>query len=194
MIEHVAQETTVGARRGRTAGHAVPVLAIQERGGARAPAALRLGEVGGAYTLDNGDELQVACPQLVTEIPVDLLAVVFVGSVDRAQDVCLHARLREQLPAAHDHRVRSAPAAIETIRVVQLSWAVNGNPHEHVVVGEETRPFARDQSAVRLQGVAHALGGPTVEFTQLYHPLKEGEPPKGRFAALPEHRDFAVGA
>ncbi len=77
---------------------------------------------------------------------------------------------------------------------MQLSWAVDGNPHEHVVVGEETRPFARDQSTVRLQGVAHALGGPTVEFTQLHRPLKEGEPPKGRFAALPEHRDLAVGA
>ena len=62
------------------------------------------------------------------------------------------------------------------------------------MVREKAGPVVGHQRAIGLQCVAHALGGPTVEFTQLHRPLKEGEPPKGRFAALPQHRDLAVGA
>ena len=194
MIEHVAQETTVGARRGRTAGHAVPVLAIQERGGARAPAALRLGEVGGANTLDDGDELQVACPQLVAEVAVHLLPVLLVGGVDRAQNVRLHARAGECLPAAHNHRVCAPPATVEPVGVVQGSGTVDGHAHEEVMVREKAGPVVGHQRAIGLQCVTHTLGGATVALTQLNEALKKRQATQGRLPALPQHRDLAVGA
>ena len=164
------------------------------RGGSGAPAALGLGQVRGTHALDDWNELQVAGPQIIAEVAVHPLPVLLVRGVDRAQDVRLHARAGERLPAAHNHRVGAAPAAVEPVGVVQGSGSVNGDPHEEAVVGEKLRPLVGHQRAVRLQGMTHALGGATVALAQLDEALKKGQATQGRLPTLPQHRDLAVGA
>ena len=117
-----------------------------------------------------------------------------VGGVDRAQDVCLHARALEGLPAAHNHRVGAAPTAVDPVGIVQGSGPVDGHAHEEAVIGEEARPLVGDQRAIGLQGVAHALGGATVALAQLDKALKKVQATQGWLPALPQHRDLAVGA
>ena len=119
--------------------------------------------------------------------------MVLVRGVDRAQDVRLYVRAGECLPAAHNHRVRAAPAAVESVGVVQGSGPVDGHTHEEVVVCEKASPLVGYQRAVRLQGVTHALGGATVALTQLHEALEKTEASQGRLPALPQHRDLAVG-
>ena len=194
LVEHLAQETPVGSGGCGTAGDAVPVLAVQERRGPGAPAALGLGQVGCAHALDDGDELQVASPQVVAEVAVHPLPVLLVRGVDRAQNVRLHARAGEGLPAAHNHRVCAPPATVEPVGVVQGSGPVDGHAHEEVVVREKARPLVGHQRAVSLQGVTHALGGATVALAQLNEALKKRQATQGRLPALPQHRDLAIGA
>ena len=129
LVEHLTQETPITRRRGRTARHAVPVLAIQQRRCSGPPATFSLGQVRGAYPLHNGNELQVPCSQLVTEIAVDQRAVLLIRGVDRAQNVRLNPRAHELLPAAHHHRMSAAPAAVHPIGVVQGSGPVNRHAH-----------------------------------------------------------------
>ena len=61
------------------------------------------------------------------------------------------------------------------------------------MVCEKARPLVGHQRAVRLQGMAHALGGATVALTQLHEVLKKRQTAQGRLPALPQHRDLAVG-
>ena len=193
LIEHLTQETPITRRRGRTAGHAVPVLAVQQRRRSGPPAALSLGQVRGAHPLHNGNELQVSCPQLVTEIAVDPRPVRLIRGVDRAQDVRLHPRAGELLPAAHHHRVGAAPATIEAVGVVQGSGPVNRHAHQETVVREKARPLLGHQRPVGLQGVTHPLGGATVALAQFDEAFEKAETSQGGFPTLPQHRHLAVG-
>ena len=120
--------------------------------------------------------------------------MLLVRGVDRAQDVRLHARAGERLPAAHNHRVGAAPAAIEPVGVVQGSGPVDGHTHEEVVVRKKARPLVGHKRAVRLQGMTHALGRATVALAQQDETLKKVQAAQGRLPALPQHRDLAVGA
>ena len=155
---------------------------------------LGLGQVRGAHALHDGDELQVSGPQVVAEVAVHLLPVLLVGGVDRAQDVRLHARAGEGLPAAHNHRVGAAPTTVNPVGVVQGSGTVDGHAHEEAMVGEKTCPLVGDQRAIGLQGVTHALGGATIALAQLDEALKKVQAAQGWLPALPQHRDLAVGA
>ena len=193
LVEHLTQETSITRRRGRTAGHAVPVLAIQQRRRTGAPATLSLGQVRGAYPLHNGNELQVPRSQLVTEIAVDQRAVRLIRGVDRAQDVRLNPRARELLPAAHHHRMSAAPAAVHPIGVVQGSGPVNRHAHQEAVVREKARPLVGHQRPVGLQSVTHPLSGATVALAQFHKVFEKAETSQGGFPALPQHRHLAVG-
>ena len=194
LVEHLAQETPVGGGGRGAARHAVPVLPIQERRSPGAPAALGLSQVGGAHTLNNGNELQVAGPKLVTEVAIHLRPVLLVRGVDRTQDVRLHARASQSLPAAHNHRVGTAPTTVKSVSIVHVSGSIDGNSHEKLVVSEKTRPLITHQRPVRLQSMAHTLGGATVALTQLHEALEKAEAAQGRLPALPQHRHLAVTA
>ena len=119
--------------------------------------------------------------------------MLLVRGVDRAQDVRLHARASQSLPAAHNHRVGAAPATVQPVSVVHVSGSVDGDSHEKLVVSEKTRPLIAHQRPVRLQGMTHTLGGATVALTQLHEALEKAEAAQGRLPALPQHRHFTVG-
>ena len=68
--------------------------------------------------LDDGDKLHVLRPEFIAEIAVDLKAMVFVSSVDRAQNVGVDFGVAKLLPPADHHRVSSVPATVETVGVM----------------------------------------------------------------------------
>ena len=120
--------------------------------------------------------------------------MLLVRGINRAQDVRFHARASQSLPAAHNHRVGTAPTTVQPVSIVHVSGSIDGNSHEKLVVSEKTRPLIAHQRPVRLQSMAHTLGGATVALTQLHEALEKAEATQGRLPALPQHRHLAVGA
>ena len=90
--------------------------------------------------LDDGDELHVLRPEFIAEIAIDLKAVVFVSSVDRAQDVGVDIGVTQVFPSTNHHRVSSVPAAVQSIGIVKRSRAVDRDTDEEIVLLEETSP------------------------------------------------------
>ena len=117
--------------------------------------------------LNDGDELHVLRPEFISEIAVDLKAVVFVSSVDRAQDVGVDIGVTQVFPPSNHHRVSSMPAAVETVGVMEVSRAIDGDADEKIVLFEEMRPLLGNQGAVGLDGMTNLLGGATILFAQL---------------------------
>ena len=77
--------------------------------------------------LDDGDELHVLRPEFIAEIAIDLKAVVFVSSVDRAQDVGVDIGVTQVFPSTNHHRVSSMPATVQSIGIVKRSRAIDGD-------------------------------------------------------------------
>ena len=90
--------------------------------------------------LDDGDELHVLRPEFISKIAIDLKAVVFVSSVDRAQDIGVNIGVTQVFPSTNHHRVSSMPAAVQAIGIVQGSWAINGDADKKIVFLEKTGP------------------------------------------------------
>ena len=89
---------------------------------------------------DDGDKLHVLGPEFISEIAVDLKSVVFVSSVDCAQDIGVNIGVTQVFPPANHHRVRSMPAAVQTIGIVKRSRAIDGDADKKIVFLEKTGP------------------------------------------------------
>ena len=143
---------------------------------------------------DNGDKLHVLRPEFIAEIAIDVKAVVFVSSVDCAQDVSVDIGVTQVFPPTNHHRVSSMPATVETVGIMEVFRAIDGDADEKIVLFEEMRPLLGNQGAVGLDGMTNLLGGATILFAQLNEAFKEREAAQSRFAALPEHGDISIGA
>ena len=93
-------------------------MAVEECRASASPPEFGLAQVLAGNPLDDGDELHVLCFEFISEIAIDLKAVVFVSSVDRAQDVGVDFGVAKLLPPADHHRVSSVPATVETVGVM----------------------------------------------------------------------------
>ncbi len=186
LLEDVHQEAAVLLRADRAAGHQRPCLRVQ-RPTLDVAAPTSLGDIDQLRRgpLDDGDELHVARTDLVAEEAVDLAAAVAVEFVDRAQDVELGPSIGEQLCRAHDLRVRTPPALVHTLRIVDVGRTVHRQADEEPVLSEECRPFLVEQRAVGLERVLDDLAGPPVALHQHHRLAEEVEPHERGFATLP---------
>ena len=121
------------------------------------------------HVLHGGQELHVAAADRVAEEAVDLRPAPLREAVDHAQRVVLHPAAAEELHRAHDAG-ESGPAALRQAEcVVYILGAVEREPHQKVVGGEELAPPLVDQRAVGLQRVLDALAA-GVFALQLHRP------------------------
>ena len=90
--------------------------------------------------LDDRDKLHVLRPEFISEITIDLKAVVFVSSVDRAQDIGVNIGVTQVFPSTNHHRVSSMPATVEAVGVMEVFRAIDGDADEKIVLFEETGP------------------------------------------------------
>ena len=90
--------------------------------------------------LDDGDKLHVLRPEFISEIAIDLKAVVFVSSVDCAQDIGVNIGVTQVFPPANHHRVRSMPATVQAIGIVKRSRAIDRDTDKEIVFLEKTGP------------------------------------------------------
>ena len=140
--------------------------------------------------LDDGDQLDEACAELVAEEAVDLQGVPGVGGVDRAEHVERDAVLLEAA-GGRDDSVEDRPAAeVVPVGVVQFARAVEARPDEVVVLGEEGAPLVVEEHAVGLERAlhSHAVGHATCLGSA--RPPEEVDPHQGRLAALPGEGDL----
>ena len=176
-LAHVAAHPLVEDR----VQEAPVLLGLHAAGGRRAGAA------GGRrrLDLDDGDELDEPGAELVAEEAVDLERAPGVGGVDRAEHVELGAVLLQEAGGG-EHAVEDRPPAeVVTVGVVQLARAVDAEPDEVVVLGEEGGPLVVEKDAVGLQGALDGHAGRHVSAFGRTCPPEELEPHQRRLAALP---------
>ncbi len=75
--------------------------------------------------------MHVLRPEFIAEIAIDLKAVVFV-SVDRAQDVGVDIGVTQVFPSTNHHRVRSMPATVEAVGIMEFFRAIDRDADEEV--------------------------------------------------------------
>ena len=90
--------------------------------------------------LDDGDELHVLRSEFISEIAIDLKAVVFVSSVHCAQDIGVDFGVTKVFPSTNHHRVSSMPATVEAVGVMEFFRAINRDTDKEIVFLEKTGP------------------------------------------------------
>ena len=126
--------------------------------------------------------------ELVAEEAVDLERVPGVGGVYRAEHVELGAVLLQAAGGRDDAVEDRPPAQVVPVGVVQVARAVEAEPDEVVVLGEEGAPLVVEEHAVGLDGALdrHA-GGHAAAFGRAC-PAEEVEPHQRGLSALPGQR------
>ena len=114
---------------------------------------------GFVVTLDNGDELDVMCPELVPEKPVDVQRMIGVFRVDRAEDVEFHLVFLEQSGSRQDPIEGPMASLVFAVDVVKLLGAIEAQADQKVVLVKELAPLVVEKDAVRLEGVLDACAG-----------------------------------
>ncbi len=139
-------------------------------------------------TFHDGDELHPVGPSIVPEEPVHLEGVVAVETVHRGEDVVFHIVFLEQSQPPHHLVERALTALRDSIGVVQLPRAVDADPDEEVVLGEELAPVVGEQGPVGLQRVEERHPRLAVSLLELDGRAVEVQAHQRRLAALPRHR------
>ena len=143
-----------------------------------------VGEELAVVAVDDRDQLDEVRVEVVAQEAVDVGAVVLVGAVHRHQRVPLHPVPLQRGEAGHDPVEGRLAAPVDAVGVVELARAVDGDPHQEVVLPEELRPVVVEQRGVGLQGVAHHLARPGVPTLELDDPAVEVQTHHGRLAPL----------
>ncbi|MNP27596.1 hypothetical protein D3C76_1205160 [compost metagenome] len=78
------------------------------------------------------------------------------------------------------------------MEIVDLPWAVEAEPHQETLAGEEGAPVVIEQGAIGLQGIADDLAGGEAALV-VQGPLEKVQAEQGRLAALPGELDFGAG-
>jgi hypothetical protein len=81
-------------------------------------------------------------------------------------------------------------ALVDAVSVVDLSWAVDRQADQEVVLGEERSPLVVEQGAVGLDRVGDLLARLLQRFGQFHRPAEKTQPHHRRLAPLPGHHDF----
>ena len=139
--------------------------------------------------LHDRDELEVARPDLVPEVAVDLRARA-PGSpvVDRAQDVDVDTLLRHQARGGEHPVVGRVAALVHAVPVVDVRRSVHREADQEPVLPEERAPVPRRSCAVGLDRVLDRLAGLPVALDQLDRAPEEVEAHERRLTALPGDR------
>ena len=159
-----------------------------------APAVFSQISIFGVDALHDGNELHKLSAQLIAEVLVHFAGMVFVRMVNGAQDIAAHTGFLQVSPPSNHHRVCAAATLIQSVGIVQRLRPVNRHTNQDVVLGQELRPVAVDQSGVGLNRVDNALRGAAVILAQLDGTSEKVESAQGGLATLPQHRHLAVSA
>src|SRR5579871_4222766 len=189
FLEHVHQEASVLLGTHRALGHQVAGLRIEQAllAGPFAPALVCNADRLVGSTLDDWYELYPLGAQLVAEKAINVPAMLFVGGVDRAEDVKVDIMIAQGPPTLH-HQIEGAlPAPVATIRVMQFARPVHAQADQEVVLLEECAPIVVKQQPIGLESVLHDLPRAAVLRDQFDGTLEEGKLHQRRLAALPRY-------
>ena len=139
-------------------------------------------------TLNDGDELDVMCPKVVSEKSVDLKGTVGVFGVDRAEYVELHIVLLKQPGAPHHPIEGSMSSPVFTVDVMKFHGAVKAQANEETVFMKEPTPLVVEKDTVRLEGIFDACPWLCVFFLEFDGVPEEIDSHEGWFSALPRNR------
>src|SRR5450631_3207908 len=168
LLKNVYEELAVLFAADGAVGDEVAVLGIEQALAAGLVAPSLVGDIDGlgAGPLNDGDELYPCRLQLIAEEAIDRAAVMFVGGVDRAQDIEVDSVLAEEAPALHHFVEGASLAAVEPVRVMDLAWAVDAQADQKIMLLEKSAPLIIEKDAVGLKGVFDGLLGSAVLFDQ----------------------------
>ena len=116
---------------------------------------------------------------------VDFPAPLLAERCNHAEDVELHAVLRQVADSLHHPLESGAALAVGAEAVVDFGRAVQAHAHQEAVFGQEAGPVAVKQQGVGLQRVGHRLAPPARLHLAVHRLAIEVQPGQGGFAALP---------
>ena len=140
------------------------------------------------HALDQRNELHER-HALRLQKTVDRHGLLGVGGVDDHQRVEFHRVLLHASHPAHDGLEGGLALLVHSETVVQFARAVNAQPDQERLLGEEGAPFVIEQHAVGLDRVRDPLALRVFRL-QLDDPAEEAHAQQRWLAALPGERDF----
>ena len=140
--------------------------------------------------LDDRDELEVTCFQLVAEKAVYVEGMLAVDRINRTQDVEFHIVLLHQ-PYRPDHLIEHRfSALVVSVGIMQMTWSSKAEPDEKIVLMEKFAPLLIDQNADCLQGVFYTHTGLYIFLLHFNGTPVKIEAHERRLPALPGDRHF----
>ena len=140
---------------------------------------------------DDGGELQKIAADAFEEA-VELERLAHVEVIHHRHGIPVHAVAREEFDTAHHLSPCSASRARESVAIVHLFRAVDGDTHQKLVFCQETTPIVGEQGAVGLQSVLNLLVR-RVLLLQCQRFFVESARAHQRFSAVPREEHAVSG-
>src|SRR5258705_3776920 len=155
FVKDLDQEVAILIRPHRTFRDKPALLDVERTFAARAIAPSQIGLIDGLFRrpLDDRNELQIFCLQLVAEEPVNLRTMITICPKDGAENIDVNLVPHEAVPRTHDPIEGAAPALCHAVGVVHALRTIDAQADQETMRLEEARPFVVEKYPVGLDRV-----------------------------------------